>query len=109
MKIDVLLWCNLRPGREMKFEKRSMTRETFSRSLGFAMSFMERQRTIRHDATGVDISGDGLGLVTNVSLTQGNVLRLLIPINGVSLPVFAVVKWSEPCKDKFRAGLQFLG
>ena len=80
----------------------------FSRSLGFAMSFMERQRTIRHDATGVDISACGLGLITKFSLTQGNVLKLLIPINGVSLPVFGVVKWSEPYKDKFRAGLQFV-
>ena len=112
MKIDVLLWCNLRQGRKAKLEKRLNKREMFSRSLGFAVNFMERRRTkhIQHDAMGVDISGYGVGLVTKVSLTQGNVLKLLIPMNidNVSLPVFAVVKWSEPCKDKFRAGLQFL-
>jgi len=112
MKIDVLLWYNLRQGREAKLEKRLMKREKFNRPVGLAMSFIEKKeiKDLQHEALGEDISRYGLGLITKHSLTQGNVLKLLIPINinNISLPVFAVVKWSEPYKDKFRAGLQFL-
>lgn len=82
----------------------------FNRPVGFAMSVVEKRgiKDIQHEATGVDISDNGLGLITKVPLTQGSILKLFIPINKITMPVFAVVKWTKPHMDKLRAGLQFL-
>ena len=58
----------------------------------------------------VDIGHGGLGLVSPYSPTEGEVLKLSIPLKDpeVTLPVFAEVMWVSPSDEYYRAGLRFL-
>jgi hypothetical protein len=67
-------------------------------------------KNIAHEASGVDISKNGLGLLSGHPLKENDVLSLRIQIeNGIAaLPVFAKVAWATPAQDRYRAGLRFL-
>lgn len=59
---------------------------------------------------GLDISSHGLGMETDISLRIGEVIKLLVPLNGfgANLPVFAEVRWVAGSGEGCRAGLRFL-
>ena len=61
-------------------------------------------------AQGVDISQDGISLITPQPLVPNERVRLLFPMPEltVNLPVAARVIWSRPEGRKFRSGLLFL-
>ena len=92
-------------------EKRQYERKEFNQPFSFEMSIAGDQlENVIHEATGVDISAYGLGLVTNYALKEGSVIKSRIPVSEVetSLPVYALVIWSKPANDNFRVGLRFL-
>lgn len=61
-------------------------------------------------AHGVDISQDGISLLTPQPLVPEERVRLLFPMPDltVNLPVAARVIWCRPDGSKFRSGLLFL-
>jgi hypothetical protein len=96
-------------------EKRMSVREDFTNPFEFELSASEPGAssggTCR--AQGIDISANGLGLLTDYPLVPGMVLRLVLPTRGVEtmIPVFAEVAWAGPAGnsgDQVRAGLRFL-
>jgi hypothetical protein len=59
---------------------------------------------------GRDISREGASFLTDCPLRPGEVLRLHIPLEAerASVPVLSEVRWTEPTRNGFRVGLQFL-
>ena len=57
-----------------------------------------------------DISHGGLGLTSTYKATEGEIVKLSIPLNGsdTTVPVFAEVMWVVPLNECYRAGLRFL-
>lgn len=95
---------------EQRSDRRLSNRRFFNQPLSFEISLIEGQfEIIKKDATGVDISSEGLGMTTDYVLNKGGVLKLYIPTAvDTFLPVFAEVMWSMPADTRFRAGLRFL-
>jgi len=93
-------------------EKRSTSRKTFKRPIFLEkVSFeLKRAKNIRQSGVGLDISDGGLGLTSKFALRTGEVLKLSIPLltSGISVPVFAEVRWVHPISRHFRTGLRFL-
>lgn len=58
----------------------------------------------------IDISEGGIGMMTNVGVSKGQVLEIRIPVNteDVKISAFAEVIWSRPINGKYKAGLRFL-
>lgn len=61
-------------------------------------------------ARGLDISSCGVGVLADLPLVKGMVLRLSCPVEGcdIRLSLFAEVAWAAPACGLFRAGLRFL-
>jgi hypothetical protein len=93
-------------------EKRNISRTEFVHPISFDRvdNEAEPHKNVSCQGLGVDISEGGLGLSTSHILEKGNVIRLLVPALGgkTALPVFSVIRWSEPVGTQFRVGLQFL-
>ena len=93
-------------------EKRLTGRKTFKRPIFLEkVSFeLKRAKNIRQSGVGLDISDGGLGLTSKLVFKTGEVLKLSIPLltSGISLPVFAEVRWVQPINRHFRTGLRFL-
>lgn len=93
-------------------EKRITARKTFKRPISLEKVSLElnRAKNIRRSAEGLDISDGGLGLRLKFALKIGEVLKLSIPLltSGISVPVFAEVRWVYPINRHFRTGLRFL-
>lgn len=96
----------------MKSQKRSSDRKIFNKTIRFELSIMEsgQLKNIQYEGLGLDISQGGLGLTTDYALKEGEVLRLIFPINelDITLPIFAETVWSKPANGHCRAGLRFL-
>jgi hypothetical protein len=93
-------------------EKRGTSRKTFRRPI-----FLEKvswklkaAKNIRQSGAGLDISDGGLGMTSKMAFRTGEVLKLSIPLltSGISVPVFAEVRWMIPIDRHFRTGLRFL-
>jgi hypothetical protein len=99
-------------GMSVKSQKRSIERKIFNKTIHFELSIMEsgQLKNIQYDGLALDISQAGLGLSTEYALKEGDVLKLIFPINelNITLPVFAETVWSKPANGHFRAGLRFL-
>ena len=93
-------------------EKRGTSRKTFKRPIFLEKVSLElkRAKNIRTSGVGLDISDGGLGLTSKLAFKIGEVLKLSIPLltSGISLPVFAEVRWAHPINRHFRTGLRFL-
>ncbi len=93
-------------------ERRSSPRSAFDRPIQFDLNYVDAQGliTIEQEGAGVDISQNGLGLLTSYPLKKDEVLRLHFPLDVVdtTLPVFAKVAWAKLTDKKFRVGLEFL-
>ena len=59
---------------------------------------------------GIDISSQGLGILTPLALKAGEVLKVSLPsrTDGTFLPVFSQVVWAKKQNKEYRVGLQFL-
>ena len=66
---------------------------------------------IYRNGSSTDISSEGLGLMAPYEMTEGEILKLLIPFKAldITVPVFAEVKWVQPFEQDYKAGLRFLG
>lgn len=93
-------------------EKRTSPRSPFERPIQFDLNYVDAQGliTIEQEGSGVDISQNGLGLLTAYPLKKDEVLRLHFPMDAVeaTLPVFAKVAWAKLLDKRFRVGLEFL-
>ena len=63
-----------------------------------------------NNGQGIDISSQGIGIVTPMKLGKGDVLKALIPAKtkGILLPVISQVVWVKKRNKEYRVGLQFL-
>jgi hypothetical protein len=89
-------------------KKRLKIRGPFKQSIPFDM--IDILGNISHTGTGVDISEDGLGMVSDYTFEKAQLVKLHLPLQEMDRPfsVFAEVMWSMPAKNHFRAGLRFL-
>lgn len=92
-------------------EKRSFGRKFICQTVRIEMSKLKHGQVgnVPENGLGVDISHGGIGLITDCSLEEGNLLKLYFPVAEVkiNLPVYAQVVWVMPARGKFRAGLCF--
>lgn len=67
-------------------------------------------KIIEKNGQGIDISSQGLGILTSLALKGGEVLKVSLPARtrGTFLPVFSQVVWVKKQDREYRAGLQFL-
>ena len=97
---------------EARAENRQRRRENIGQSIAFEMSERTTGRfeNLLKEGFGVDISNGGIGLITDQPLKEGDVLKLLFPVNATSanIPVYTEVMWSNPVGGGFRIGLRFL-
>lgn len=96
-------------------EKRRSVREDFNNPFEFELSAIESCSSgdASRSAQGIDISTQGLGLMTDYPLARGMVLRLVLPVRGVEtmIPVCAEVAWAglaDESGNQVRAGVRFL-
>ncbi|HJW71674.1 MAG TPA: PilZ domain-containing protein [Geothrix sp.] len=93
-------------------DQRSNPREPMHQVVRFERSAGDLEPEHRGVAHGVgcDISEQGLSLLTDCFLGQGEVLKLHIPLaeDRASVPVFSDVRWVRRESEGFRVGLQFL-
>jgi len=91
--------------------KRMFDRKGFDQPVSYETSIVNgKMENIRHIGIALDISTGGMGLITDLALAEGSVVKFNIPMKEVdiTLPVFAQVVWSKPDDDHFRTGLSFL-
>ena len=93
-------------------EKRRSARSAYENRIQFELSSIaaEELMPVKREAVGVDISEEGIGLITNYPLKKDEVLKLYFPLNSIrtTLPVFARVAWATSVEKRFRVGMQFL-
>jgi hypothetical protein len=93
-------------------ERRANPRSPYRKPvlLDLIVNDSEGLRNVAHEASGVDISQNGLGVLSGQPLKENDVLSLRIHLeNGnADLPIFAKVVWATPAQDRYRAGLRFL-
>jgi PilZ domain len=98
---------------EPKGEKRRIQRSGFPQTVRLDLIQEESNqiKNERRSAQGVDISSQGLGLVTPFPLQQGQVIRISLPAkeSPALLPVFSEVRWVKGAGKEYRLGVQFLG
>ncbi|NWG13207.1 MAG: PilZ domain-containing protein [Acidobacteria bacterium] len=84
-------------------------RKSFRQSIEFGISVLGAGDYATFRGESLDISPDGLGLLSEYPLVQGMVVRLTLPVDGVGIPVpvFAEVSRVIPVGNRFRAGLRF--
>ncbi len=89
---------------------RMSERKGFSRQINLEISALGTRDYAAIRGEAVDISTDGLGLLSEYPLIQGMVVRLALPVEGAgtSVPVFAEVSRAVPFRNLCRAGLRFL-
>jgi hypothetical protein len=93
-------------------EKRLSPRKKFKNKIGLDLTSEKAGNfsRISIEGTGIDISQGGIGIITKKNLEKGGIVKLLFPLHeeGISVPVFSVIKWTDDSKGKQRVGLQFL-
>jgi hypothetical protein len=96
----------------MESEKRRGARKTFNRTIVLEKSDIvsDHVRHYRFDGVVLDVSQGGLGLSTDRSLREGEIVKLFLPLNqmNITVPVMAEVKWSRRMSSACQSGLRFL-
>lgn len=89
-----------------KPELRLVSRMPFSQSVDFELT----GGIIQGNGRGLDISFRGLGLISDIPLAAGEILKLNLSShpNGISIPVFSEVRWAKSEENQYRVGVQFL-
>lgn len=67
-------------------------------------------QTIQLKGQAMDISPNGLGVMTDKYMEQGQVVRVYLPIGSSEtiVPSFSEVRWVKTTEGKYRIGLQFI-
>jgi hypothetical protein len=93
-------------------EKRKFPRSAYESRVLFELSAVDAGELmpVVREGRGVDISEDGLGLLTDYPLKKDEVVKLHFPPDPsrTELPAFARVAWSKSIQERFRVGMQFL-
>ena len=93
-------------------DKRREIRKKYSGEIGFESMLAEKSEgtVVFRNGRGADISHGGLGLTGLYRATEGEIVKLSIPFNGldITVPVFAEVMWVVPFDESYRVGLRFL-
>ncbi len=86
-------------------EKRLHERQPFTNPWNYAIlsSGLEDDQQ-RYYAHAVDICMNGLGIMTNVPLEAGRIIRL----KNESEHIRGIVRWVRSVSDRYRAGIQFV-
>ena len=96
----------------IKGSSRNSIRKPFVRPLRYSLSNADSSRTkpLMATAVSVDISPEGIGIVTDHPLEKGHVLKFenSIKMNKEVLKSEAVVRWTGLLYGKHRVGLEFL-
>lgn len=95
-----------------ELEKRAYPRKRFKKTVECDCIIKELDKLEIKKFRGLcfDISEGGIGMVTNVGVSRGQVLEIRIPVNteDVKISAFAEVMWSSPINGQYKAGLRFL-
>ena len=93
-------------------EKRTYPRTVLYQVVRFERTATGPETPVEEPAQGIgrDISPEGASLLTDLPLYRGEVLKLHVPLESelASVPVFSEVKWTQPTRNGYRIGLQFL-
>ncbi len=96
----------------IKNEKRSSKRRNFKKPVYVEQSILESQnpKVIKYVCQGIDISQNGIGLISNRPLKKGSVVRLILPPikKDTEFTTFAKTVWSKKINGSYRVGLNFL-
>ncbi len=90
-------------------EKRRHQRVPYQSLINFTVLSMHESefRRIQFDGTIMDVSEDGIGIVTDFSLQPGQVVQWDDRHKRNRLHI-GIVKWSQKQGDLYRAGVMFL-
>jgi|WetSurMetagenome_2_1015567.scaffolds.fasta_scaffold1086790_1 hypothetical protein len=93
-------------------EKRSVIRHPYGEPLEFQLRRIQSAtgQLIRGEGGGLDISTKGLGLITDIPLTTGEIIKLSLPSHPdrIPVPVLCQVRWVKLEGGKYRAGVLFI-
>jgi hypothetical protein len=97
----------------MEVERRSLRRKKFSLPIFFdpGVTGPTSLKNTSQEGFCIDINDNGLGLLSRYRLKKRQILKLYLPVKGVSrthLPVLGEVVWTNKEKVDFRGGLRFL-
>jgi hypothetical protein len=99
---------------EYSYEKRVHRRWVNSKPVYFDRHFTETGEvgpsSVEFMGQGVDISQGGIGLTTQLPLSDRDILRILLPMAEltVNLPIRAEVVWTKRTGIETKCGLRFL-
>ena len=93
-------------------DQRTLERKPYSHRIDLEVSDLEAEkpRSLKVTGKALDISSNGIGLLTEAPLNRGEVIKIYIPIAFLKavLPSFSEVRWVQHTKRHYRVGLQFL-
>lgn len=95
-------------------ERREHSRLQFSGNVSFeesaSLSAEASETQGQGHGTAYDVSESGLCLITEMLLKEKQVLRINLPLPGVSVqtPSLAMVRWVRPDNGNYKIGMMFL-
>lgn len=94
-------------------ERRICSRKPLNCDISFEITLFEGEgkiKTIKTRGYGIDISSNGIGMLSPCAFSEGEVIKLMLPksIAKSGYPIFAEVLWSKIEGEACRAGLRFL-
>ena len=96
----------------IKNEKRSSKRNKFNKCVYLEQSILDEKnpKVIKFVCQGIDISQNGIGLISKYSLKIGSVVRVIFPSKEreTGFDTFAKTVWSKRINGSYRVGLNFL-
>jgi hypothetical protein len=97
---------------ENKTELRMVPRRPFSQTVDFELRRIQpgTWESIQGKGGILDISSKGLGLISEIPVKAGEILKFNLPGNlkGISIPVLSEVRWAKSEGNRCRAGLRFI-
>ncbi|GAB6162215.1 hypothetical protein JCM12298_13740 [Desulfothermus naphthae] len=96
----------------IKNEKRSSKRRKFKKPVYVEQSILENQnpKVIKYVCQGIDISQNGIGLISKHYLKEGSIVRVIFFPTKKEEEFFTFAKtvWSKKIHGSYRVGLNFL-
>lgn len=95
-------------------ERREHVREALSGSVTFEMSeSLSKEFSVspqRGEGDAIDVSEGGLSLFTKDAVEDGQIVRIKLPLPGMSIktPTLVKVKWSKPYEKGYKVGVSFV-
>ena len=90
-------------------ERREHSRLDFSGIVSLEACSSIEAESSDSQAAAVDVSESGLCLITHHPLKDKQILKINVPLPGLSLkvPTLAIVMWQRPHNDAYKVGLMF--